>query len=388
MLDHKNITPTKIFYAPAVMLFLILITPFFRSYFIHIGLRWIYIFLFSFSLSYVLTPVVRWVALRLNILDIPDDRKIHGISTPLLGGVAIIISFSASLMANMVLEWEMVILLLGGLVVGFVSLLDDWKGVPARLKLFVQICVVLSLAYSGIILSLFPLRTTWGFFGNLVLTVIWIVGITNAMNFFDGMDGLATGLSAIIAIFIGIVSFQTNQPFMGWIAIAVLGSCLGFLPFNFRLRKPAAIFLGDAGSTFLGFVLAALAIKGYWADNRPIVSFATPILIFWILIFDMTYITIERVVTGKVRSVKEWIDYVGTDHLHHRLHSLLGGKRKAVLTIFLFSAALGMSSIALRNARMIDAVILVGQAILIVLIFSLLEHVGRKNNGRSIRPGP
>jgi len=289
------------------------------------------------------------------------------------------ISFCASLTANMILEMETIALLLGGLIVGVIGILDDWRGMSAKLKLIIQICVVSMLIYNGIILELFPIKTTWGYIANSVLTVIWIVGITNAMNFFDGMDGLATGLSAIIALFIGIVSFQTNQPFMGWIAIALLASCLGFLPFNFRLNKPATIFLGDAGSTFLGFILAGLAIKGYWADNRPIVSFATPILIFWILIFDMTYITVERIITGKVKTVKEWIDYVGTDHLHHRLYVLLGDKRKAVLTIFLLSATLGLSSIALRNARMIDAIILVCQAFLIAIIVSVIEYAGRKN---------
>ena len=163
----------------------------------------------------------------------------------------------------------------------------------------------------------------------------------------------------------------------GWIAIAILGSCLGFLPFNFRPRSSAAIYLGDAGSMFLGFVLSGLAIKGYWSDESRIVSFATPTLIFWVLIFDMGYITIERIITGKVRSAKEWIDYVGKDHLHHRLYSLLGDKRKAVLTIFLISATLGLSSIALRNARMGDAIILVCQAFLLTAIFSILEYSGR-----------
>jgi len=185
-------------------------------------------------------------------------------------------------------------------------------------------------------------------------------------------------LSSIMAAFMGIVAFQTDQPFMGWIAIAILGSCLGFFPFNFRLRKPALIFLGDAGSTFLGFMLAGLAVMGYWSESR-IVSFANPVLIFWVLIFDMTYITVERVLSGKVKSVKQWIDYVGTDHLHHRLFYLLGDKRKAVLTIFLFSIALGISSIVLRNARMIDSILLVVQAGLIAIIFSLLEYVGRKS---------
>ena len=131
---------------------------------------------------------------------------------------------------------------------------------------------------------------------------------------------------------------------------------------------------------FLGFMLAGLAIKGYWSDNSRIISFTTPVLIFWILIFDMVYITVERVLSGKVRSVKEWIDYVGTDHLHHRLHKLLGEKWKAVLSIFLCSVILGLSSIVLRNARMIDSVLLVFQATLMAVILSVLEYAGRNNH--------
>ena len=377
MKNKKRISALRISYTLASLVFVILIIPFFRSWFGFIGLRWLYILLFSASLSHILTPLMRWIAFRYDILDTPDERKIHSKATPLLGGMAIIISLSTSLMANMILDKQMLTLLSGGVIVGIVGALDDWKGFPARLKLLVQALVVLVLIYSGIILHLLPPRTTWGFFGNLILTVIWIVGLTNAMNFFDGMDGLATGLSAIIALFIGIVAFQTHQPFMGWIAIAVLGSCLGFFPFNFRLRKPAAIYLGDAGSTFLGFVLAALAVKGDWAENSRIVCFATPTLIFWVLIFDMGYITIERVLTGKVRSVKEWIDYVGKDHLHHRLYNLIGDKRKAVLTIFLLSAIPGLSGIVLRNGRVIDGILLVIQAFILASEFSVIEYAGR-----------
>ena len=376
MSSHKNIFGLRIFNLPAIILFLFLNIPFIRSYFLYYGLRWIYIFLFSFCLSFILTPVIGRIAIRLGILDIPDKRKIHGSSTPLLGGLVIMISLSASLTANMVLEREMVVLLLGGLVLGFVGLLDDWKGLSARLKLFIQVAVVLILIYNGIILDLLPPRTTWGYICNLILTVIWIVGITNAMNFFDGMDGLATGLSAVIAVFIGIASFQTSQHVMGWIAIAVLGSCLGFFPFNFKLRSPAAIFLGDAGSTFLGFVLAALAIQGYWADNSRIVSFAMPTLIFWILIFDMVYITMERVITGKVKTVGEWIRYVGTDHLHHRLAHVLGGQKRSVLFIYFLSSCLGISAIVLRYARTIDAILLIIQALIIVVLLTILERRG------------
>ncbi|RLB22659.1 MAG: hypothetical protein DRG73_06555 [Deltaproteobacteria bacterium] len=377
MFALKDSLPLRILYFVALIIFVALVIPPFRFYLICIGLRWLYIFLFSLSLSYLLTPLMRLVAFKFNILDNPDARKIHDIATPLLGGVAIIISFSSSLMANMILDKAMLILLSGGIVVAFTGLLDDLREIPARMKLLIQIIVVLALIYNGIILDIFPPRTTWGFWMNLVFTIIWIVGITNAMNFIDGMDGLATGLGAIMAGFMGIVAFQTNQPSMGWIAIAILGSCLGFFPFNFRFKTPALIFLGDTGSTFLGFMLAALAVMGDWNDSR-IVSFANPVLIFWILIFDMLYITVERIVTGKVKSVKEWIDYVGTDHLHHRLFFLLGDKWKVVLTIFLFSTTLGLSSIALRNARPIDGVLLVVQAFLITAIFSLIEYAGRR----------
>jgi len=376
-LAFKGASPSRIIYPSAIVIFGILLIPFFRLYFVRMGVRWLYIFVFSLSLSYLLTPLIRLIAVKLNVLDSPEGRKIHERATPLLGGAAVIIAFSFSLIANMLLEKAMVVLLCGGIIMALVGLMDDVRGIPARLKLLLQVIVVLILIYNGIILDLFPPRTTWGFWLNLVFTIIWIVGITNAMNFIDGMDGLATGLSAIMAGFMGIVAFQTDQPFMGWIAIAVLGSCLGFFPFNFRFKKPALIFLGDTGSTFLGFLLAGLAVMGYWSESR-IVSFANPVLIFWVLIFDMIYITVERIATGKVKTVKEWIDYVGTDHLHHRLFFLLGDKWKAVLTIFLYSIILGLSSIALRNARMIDSILLVGQAFLIAIIFSVIEYAGRR----------
>ena len=269
-------------------------------------------------------------------------------------------------------------LIAGGTVVAIVGLIDDWKNIRAGYKLFIQIFVVILLIRSGIILNLFPIHTTWGYLLNAALSIIWIVGLTNAMNFIDGMDGLATGVSAIISLFLGLVAFQTNQPFMGWIAIAMLGSCLGFLPFNFSLHKRASIFLGDAGSTFVGFVLSALAIKAAWADNNPIVSFATPVLIFWVLIYDMAYISIERIISGKVKNFREWIDYVGTDHIHHRLLAVFGDRRKVVLFIFFLCATLGISAIILRNARLIDGILTVLQAFLITVIVSILEYSGRK----------
>lgn len=362
----------------ALCALVILLFPRSRHYFTEVGLRWLYILLFSFSLSAVLTPIMRMTALKLGIIDIPGGRKIHEKSTPLLGGLAIIIAFNTALLFNMILDEKMVVLLSGGVVIALFSLADDWKNVSAKLKLLVQICVVLLMVLFGIVLDLFPLHTTWGYLLNVLFTIIWIVGLTNAMNFIDGMDGLAAGIGAIIAVSMGIVAYQTDQPFMGWIAIAMVGSCLGFLPFNLGLKHPASIYLGDTGSTFIGFVLAALAIKGNWADNSRIVSFSAPVLIFWVLIYDMTYITVERIFTGKVKTVKEWIDYVGTDHIHHRMYALLGDKRKAVFFIYLLCITLGISAVTLRYARPIDGILLVIQASLITVIISIMEYRGRK----------
>ncbi|MBI4633972.1 MAG: undecaprenyl/decaprenyl-phosphate alpha-N-acetylglucosaminyl 1-phosphate transferase [Deltaproteobacteria bacterium] len=369
----------RIFWLLALILFFLLLLPLVRQFFFaRIG-RWLYILLFAASTSALLTPIMMVVATKVGIVDTPGGRKIHTRVTPLLGGVAIIISFISALLANMILDARAIALIAGGTLVAIIGLIDDWKNIPARYKFIIQVVVVFLLIRSGIILDLFPDKTIGGYLLNALFTIVWIVGLTNAMNFIDGMDGLATGVSAIISLFMGIVAFQTDQPFMGWIAIAMLGSCLGFLPFNFSLNKQAAIFLGDAGSTFLGFVLSALAIKATWADNNPIVSFATPVLIFWVMIFDMVYITVERIITGKVKSFHDWIEYVGTDHIHHRLLAVFGDRRKAVSFIFFICATLGISAITLRNARPIDGVLTVVQAFLITIIVSILEYSGRNH---------
>jgi UDP-GlcNAc:undecaprenyl-phosphate GlcNAc-1-phosphate transferase len=373
----RPISFNRLHWFSSLIIFFILIIPAVRHYFFEYLGRWLYILFFSFAVSALLTPAAQWLALKLDIVDAPGGRKIHDHNTPLLGGLPIIIAFISALLANMILDREYVLLLTGGVVVAAVSFFDDWKGLSARFKLIVQIIVVGILIYNGIVLELFPIKTLWGYSLNCLFTFLWIIGITNAMNFADGMDGLAAGLSAIIALFMGIVAFQTNQPLMGWVALAMLGSCLGFLPYNFRPQGPALIFLGDTGSIFLGFILAALAIKGDWADNNPIVSFSAPVLIFWVLIFDMTYITVERIFRGKVRNFREWIDYTGRDHMHHRLYVVLGDRRKTVLFIYLVSATLGISAIALRNARMIDGIMLVVQALLITIVISILEYSGR-----------
>lgn len=340
------------------------------------GARWAYIFVLSGLISFGLTPLVSNLARFLEVLDVPTSRKVHAEPTPLLGGMAIYTAFGVSILANSILDGQVVAILAAGTVLVVIGILDDARGAPAGIRLLAQLLAAALVMRSGVVLTLFP-PSTAGSVANGVLTLVWLLGITNAMNFFDGMDGLATGLSIITAGFLGFFAVLTFQPFLGWFAASIVGSCLGFLPFNFHPRRPAAIFLGDGGSTFLGFVLAALAVKGDWAADH-VIDIAVPVLIFWVFIFDMTHITVARIITGKVRSFRGWIDYVGRDHLHHRLAALLGSRRQAVVLIFLLSATMGLAAMALQSARILDAVLLILQAAIIVVIVSILEHAGNR----------
>jgi UDP-GlcNAc:undecaprenyl-phosphate GlcNAc-1-phosphate transferase len=340
------------------------------------GARWAYILVVSALISLGLTPIIAHLAQRAGVLDMPAARKVHAAPTPLLGGLAIFLAFTVAILANSILDRQVIAILVGGTLLVLVGILDDVYQMPATIKLLAQFVAVGIVIGSGVVLTLFP-RLWLGNLLDALLTILWLLGITNAMNFFDGMDGLATGLSIITASFLGLFAYLSFQPFLGWFAAAVVGSCLGFLPFNLRKKGPAVIFLGDAGSTFLGFVLAALAIKGEWAESN-LVDIAAPVLIFWVFIYDMTYITAARILTGKVRSFHDWIAYVGRDHLHHRLAALLGSKRQAVLLVFAFSICMGLAAIALVHSRGFEAALLILQAVLIAAIFSVLEHAGNR----------
>ena len=348
-----------------------------KSWFIQEGLRWQYIALFSFLLSFLLVRPTRAIARRQGIMDVPDGRKLHGEPVPLLGGVAIYLAFVVSLLANSILTPAVWGILIGGTVAIGISLIDDVRPLPAPLKLGILTVAALIVIASGTSLTLFPTGVLWGQALNFALTILWIVGITSAMNFFDGMDGMAAGLSAIAAFFIGVIAFQSQQVSLGWVAAAILGTTLGFLPYNFRPGGRATIFLGDAGSNFLGFILASLAVKGEWAGDS-MVNAVAPLLVFGVFIYDMLYITIERVALGKVKSVREWIDYVGRDHLHHE--RVLGKKEYATLFVYALSFTLSLKATILLMASPAASYLLVLQAVIILAGVTVLERRGRRRH--------
>ncbi len=354
----------------------LLMLPWVRSFFVESGQRWLYIFSVSLIFTMTSTPVARWLGFSLRVMDYPGDRRIHQLPTPRLGGLAVFFGFILAVLANMVLPEKIVVVLLTGILLLVVGIMDDTWELPAWTKLVTQLVASGVVISWGIVLTVFP-EGLFGNTANIILTIIWLVGITNAFNFMDGMDGLAAGLAVLIAFFLGFLAFQTNQVELGWLSIAIIGASLGFLPYNFRNGSPAMIFLGDGGSTFLGFTLASLAVMGFWSDHNPIVSFISPILIFWVLIYDMIYLTVDRVATGKVSSIKEWLDYVGQDHLHHRLARALGSQRASVLMIFTLTICLGLGAMALRKNDAPEAIMLLAQASLMVIIITILEYRGR-----------
>ena len=367
-----------ILYFVALILFTVLIMPAVRGWFHNRGgARWLHILLISSTIAFIVTPLVKYFSFEFKILDYPDVRKVHSSPTPLLGGIGIYIAFLVSVWSNAIFTKEVFAIIIGASIVFLSGILDDILKLSAKIRLLFQFLAVTILLFNGISIIIF--KQNWlGILLNSLITYFWIIGVTNSTNFFDGMDGLVTGLSIIISFFIGTVAFQTNQPFLGWLAIAIMGGCIGFMPYNFGLRKAAEIFLGDSGSNFLGFTLASIAVMGEWSDKSMVSSLVVPVLIFSILIYDMIYITISRFVTGKVRNLEDWLNYVGKDHLHHRMANLLLSNKKSVLFIYLLSFTLGLNALLLRDAGGFSAMILLTQAICILVIITVIEITGNR----------
>ena len=362
------------------ILLIILLLPQLRLFYFNTGLRWQYILIFSFITTYFLTPFCRTIALKLNIMDRPDLRKLHENATPLLGGLAVFLAFGFSLMLNRVFLPSMKSLLAGSFLIFIIGLWDDIRPISARLRFLLQILIsVFVIVMGNISLTLFVQFPGADIF-NFFLTILWLVGLTNAMNFFDGIDGLATGLSIISAIFLGIIAFKTDQPALGWIAVAVVGSCAGFMPHNFRFGKSANIFLGDSGSTFLGFTLAGLAVLGEWSKTSHFVSFTAPVLIFGVLIFDMVYITASRIKNRTGRHIFGILGKPNKDHLHHRLLHMGFKRKEAAFTIFTISTCLGVSALIIMDQNFIDGMLGMLQAVLVLGIVAVLMFKGRETS--------
>lgn len=321
--------------------------------------QFLLIFLTALTFSMLGTPLARRLALHAGVVDAPNARKIHVAPVPLLGGAAIYAAFVIALIAlgDRFYVRELVGILLGATLVSLFGLADDHWGMSAYLKLGGQLVAAVVLILGGTQVQLFEQRWL-----NWAITLVWVVGITNALNLLDNMDGLSGGVTTVAAAFFLLLAAMSGQYLVGAMAAALIGACIGFLRYNLN---PATIFMGDTGSLFLGFLLAALGIKLRFPSNVPWITWLVPVCVLTLPIFDTTLVFVSRLRRGL-----NPLTAAGTDHLSHRLVALGLTRREAVLTCYLISGACGMVAVYIAQSRFPDGYI--AAALLVVAAVSAI----------------
>ncbi len=329
-----------------------------------LSLIYVSVFGAALLLSVTLTPMLRKLALRLDIVDHPGGRKVHELVTPYLGGVAIYLGFVAVVVSLVGFEPQLIrqtaSLLVGGTLLLAVGLWDDRSGMNPFVKLGGQLMAALIAIWSGIQFDLAGLAWI-----DITLSIVWMVGLSNAVNLLDNMDGLSSGLVAISSTFLFLLAAQGGQFLVASMAAALIGACLGFLRYNFGT---ASIFMGDAGSLFLGFTLAVLGLK-LRLDHEPHVSLGILVLVLALPILDTTLVTFHRIANGRP------VYLGGRDHCSHRLVAMGMSRRTAVLTLYLLALGYGVLAMALHSVHGGAGRILIMLAVLGTLI--LFDKLGR-----------
>ncbi len=311
------------------------------------------VFVAALSFALIGTPSARRLAFGVGMIAMPRSDRAHREPTAMLGGVAIYLGATVAwllveIAANVVLRgWgrlhELASILAGATVMGAVGLWDDRVRLGPVAKLLPQFLAVALLVVGGVRVHLpVPLPV------NIALTAVWVLYVSNAVNFSDNMDGVAAGLSAVAAAFFTLIAAMNDQYLVSALAAAVMGACLGFLRYNLPIPR-ATIFMGDAGALFLGFVLAALGIKLRFPNNVNFVTWMVPVLVLGVPLFDTTMVFISRFRRG-VSPLQG-----GVDHLSHRLARLGLGKLGATLTLDLMGGALGMVAVFVMQANIVES---------------------------------
>ena len=338
------------------------------------------IYLGTAVLAVIITPIVIRVARQLNIIDTPDIRKVHSKPIPRIGGVAIFVSMMGLVipvlfLPNVVgdsfqlIHSKIVVVLCAAGVIFFVGLVDDIRGLRVRTKLWIQLTAAIIVCSAGIRIESIAI-TDWlildfGWF-SWPFTLFWIVGITNAINLSDGLDGLAAGISAVACGVIAILAIYNNDVVMAVLMLALLGSLTGFLVFNF---DPARIFMGDSGSLFLGFTIASSSVLCA-AKTETIVGLALPILALGIPIFDTLFSILRRFIERRSLFTPD------RSHFHHRLLALGLRQRQVVITAYfmtLLAVGLGMFMLITRDTQTV--IVFVCILLLLVMAFNFVGSV-------------
>lgn len=318
-------------------------------------------------LSYFFTPPVKNFAHKVGAIDVPKDaRRMHKKPIPRLGGLAIYGGFLCSILVFGQLDETMLCVLLGAAIIVALGIFDDVLALGAKLKFVVQIVaaaipVCIGDLQIGLFTNLNPLSDTpFVHLGILAVpaTIIWIVGITNAVNLIDGLDGLAVGVSSIAAITMLAVALLTGNMPIAITMAALAGACIGFMPYNLN---PAKIFMGDTGSTFLGYMLATVSIMGLF-KFYAVISFAVPFLILGLPIFDTANAIIRRVAAGRSPMSPD------RGHVHHKLIDMGFNQKQAVAILYAISATLGLTAVVLTSSGEVKAIVLLLAVLAAILV--------------------
>lgn len=327
----------------------------------------------SALISYASTPFVRKLAFKIKAVDVPkDNRRMHKDPIPRMGGLAIFFGFLCSSLMFLPLDSAFLGMLLGAIIIVVLGIFDDIYALPAKPKFCIQIVAALIAVLSGNVISvlsnpnIFSVEPYWNL-GVLAIpfTVLWIVAITNAVNLIDGLDGLACGVSTISSMTMLVIALTVSEGHVAILMGALAGACLGFLPYNLN---PAKIFMGDTGSTFLGFILAVASIQGLF-KLFAIVSFAVPFLILGLPIFDTCFAILRRIASGRSPMSPD------REHIHHRLIDMGFSQKQAVATLYIISAILGLSAVILTTSGVERAMVFFSAiCVAIVIAYRVMIH--------------
>ncbi|HCE43550.1 MAG TPA: hypothetical protein DET40_08380 [Lentisphaeria bacterium] len=343
--------------------------------------EWLWHYLFVFLGALASSLFLTWLSIRImrkfNVMDIPDQRKIHEKPIPRMAGIGMYISFALPLLLLVPSDYAERGIIIGAGIALAIGAFDDIRGVSAVVKLVSLFLLTILIWRFGVIASFnFGLGRHGNEIVNLVLTMLWLTGLCSAINALDHMDGLAGGVSVIAAMSYLAVSIQSQQWIWGLVSISLIGSLLGFLFFN---RHPAKIFMGDSGSFFLGFSLASIGIMGGWSSN-PIKSVIIPIAVLSIPIFDLCYVIIARRLNGTTKSLRESIVYCGKDHIGHRLMDMGFCQVNSVRIVWLTSLTVAISAVTIRYTDRYESFLFLVQIIMIyVILMIFMRAPGQKN---------
>jgi len=323
---------------------------------------------FTSMISVILvTPLVIKIAVKLGVTDKPNARKVHQKLMPRLGGLAIFIGVIAGYFVGGLHHQKMTAITVAGIVIIITGLLDDKFNLSPKLKLTGQLLAAGLVIASGLTINVLYIP----FFGDLdmgfwayPITLFWIIGITNAINLIDGLDGLATGVSSIVIATIAVMAFMNGKMLILTISMIVLGSALGFLFYNFH---PAKIFMGDTGALFLGYCISILSLLGLY-KSVTLFSFIVPIIILGVPVFDTAYAIIRRVFN------KRPISSPDKGHMHHRLLSLGLSHRNSVILMYLFSFLFSITALLLSRSTLWGTILII--FLLLISLEILAELIG------------